>query len=292
MLTRALVLTAGLGTRLRPLTLVRAKPAVPVAGEPLVRRIIGWLAAEGVTDVVLNLHYLPQTITSRVGDGSDLGVRVRYSWEGREALGSAGGPRHALSILGADAFFLVNGDTLTDLSLEPLARAHADSGALVTMALMPNVEPERYGGVRLDKDGRVTGFASRGFSAVGSHHFVGVQAVQAETFASLPDDTPLNSLGNVYDKWIAAKPGGIRGHVCSAGFCDIGTTHDYIATSRTFATGGQRADRSIVWDNVTIGEGAVLDECIVTDDVNVPAGMRFERAILYNDRGGVRTVPI
>src|SRR2546425_11132850 len=80
-LRHALVLTAGLGTRLRPLTDVRAKPAIPVAGEPLVRRIIAWLAANGVTDLVLNLHHLPATLTAQVGDGSDLSARVRYSWE-------------------------------------------------------------------------------------------------------------------------------------------------------------------------------------------------------------------
>src|SRR5437762_1641396 len=76
-----MILTAGLGTRLRPLTSVRAKPAIPVGGEPLVRRIARWLAAHGVTDIVLNLHYLPETIAAAVGDGSDLGVRARYSWE-------------------------------------------------------------------------------------------------------------------------------------------------------------------------------------------------------------------
>ena len=90
-LTHALVLTAGLGTRLRPLTQVRAKPAIPVAGEPMVRRIVRWLAG-GVTDVVLNLHHLPETLAAAVGDGSDLGVRARYSWEQPEVLGSAGGP--------------------------------------------------------------------------------------------------------------------------------------------------------------------------------------------------------
>ena len=72
----ALLLTAGLGTRLRPLSSVRAKPAVPVAGEPLVRRILGWLSSQGVRDVVLNLHHLPETICAVVGDGADLGVRA------------------------------------------------------------------------------------------------------------------------------------------------------------------------------------------------------------------------
>ena len=112
----ALVLTAGLGTRLRPLTAVRAKPALPVAGEPLVRRILRWLAAAGVKRPVLNLHHLPETVTALVGDGADLGPSVRYSWE-IPMLGSAGGPRRALPLLDADRFLIVNGDTLTDVDL-------------------------------------------------------------------------------------------------------------------------------------------------------------------------------
>src|SRR5581483_12452590 len=112
----ALVLAAGLGTRLRPLTDVRAKPAIPVGGEPMIRRIIRALAAQGVDRLVLNLHHLPHTLTAVVGDGSDLGVRVRYSWEPR-ILGSAGGPRLARAIVGAGRFWVINGDTLTDVDL-------------------------------------------------------------------------------------------------------------------------------------------------------------------------------
>src|SRR5437867_2464613 len=160
MIRHALILTAGLGTRLRPLTEVRAKPAIPVAGEPMIRRIIGWLAQNGVTSIVLNLHHLPETLTAVVGDGSDLGARVRYSWEQPLVLGSAGGPRLALPILGADTFLLVNGDTLTDVDLHALDAAHAGSDALVTLALVPNREPHRYGGVRLDGDRNVVGFVA------------------------------------------------------------------------------------------------------------------------------------
>src|SRR6478672_8495534 len=94
----ALVLTAGLATRLRPLSFVRAKAALPVAGVPLVRRILTSLASAGITDVVMNLHHLPHTLTTLVGDGSDLGMTVRYSWE-TPVLGSAGGPRRALPLL-------------------------------------------------------------------------------------------------------------------------------------------------------------------------------------------------
>ena len=173
----ALVLAAGLGTRLRPLTDSCAKPAIPLAGEPIIRRIVRWLANHDVRDLVVNLHYLPQTVTGVLGDGSDLSVRIRYSWEQPRILGSAGGPRHALDILGDDTFIIVNGDTLTDLNLGALLHAHRTSGALVTMALVPNREPDKYGGVVLDSDDAVTGFVPRGAAAAGSRHFIGVQVV-------------------------------------------------------------------------------------------------------------------
>src|SRR4051812_20572248 len=180
---------------------------MPIGGVPIIRRIITWLAREGVTDLVVNLHHLPHTITALVGDGSDLGVRVRYSWEQPVVLGSAGGPRKALPIIGSPSFFLVNGDTLTDLELAPLAREHERSRALVTMALMPNREFEHYGGVVTDADGRVTGFVPRGRGAEGTYHFIGVQAAQAEAFAGLTDGVPAQSFTGLYQDLIASRPG-------------------------------------------------------------------------------------
>ena len=143
----ALVLTAGLATRLRPLSFVRAKAALPVAGTPLIHRILRSLSSAGAQDVVLNLHHLPHTLTSLLGDGSALGMRIRYSWE-VPVLGSAGGPKRAIPLLANPGTFLVlNGDTLTDVSLPALLDDHRRSGALVTMAVVPNTEPEKYSGV-------------------------------------------------------------------------------------------------------------------------------------------------
>ena len=268
---RALVLTAGLGTRLWPLTDVRATPAIPVAGEPLVRRIARWLAAQGITDLVLNLHHLPATIATVIGDGADLGVRVRYSWEQPHVLGSAGGPRLALPLVGDDTFAIVNGDTLTDLDVSALAAAQAASGALVTLALVPNREYHRYGGVQLDADGRVTGFPRRGPAAEGSFHYIGVQVAHAEAFRHLTPGDPANSIGGVYDWLLAARPGSVRGYVCDASFDDIGTVADYRRTCARLDQNGASPGRgtridpsarvtgSILWDDVAIGPNATLD---------------------------------
>jgi len=283
--THALVLTAGLGTRLRPLTLVRAKPAIPVAGEPIASRIARWLAAEGVTDLVLNLHYLPETIAAVLGDGAGLGMRVRYSWEGPQVLGSAGGPRHALGIVGADTFFIINGDTLTDLRLAGLAEAHSRSGALVTLALMPNPKPDHYGGVLLDASQRVIGFVRAGPAARGSFHLFGVQLAGRAAFESLPDHTPINSIGGIYDELIRKQPGSICGYVCEPAFFDIGTVADYWATSKALA---DAPFDSILWDNVTVAPGTRLEECILTDGVTVDGG-HYRRAILMRGADGRTT---
>src|SRR5205814_2924005 len=204
---------------------------------------------------VLNLHYLPHTITAVVGDGADLGARVRYSWEQPVVLGTAGGPRRALSVLEADTFFIVNGDTLTSVDLSALSAAHASSSALVTLALVPNVEPLKYGGVRLGRDGEVAGFVPRGAAAAGSFHFVGVQIADRDAFAALPEGQVLSSIGGTYDALVANRPGSVRGFVTETDFWDIGTVLDYWRTSMRLAPA---PTRTIVWDNVTIADGSVL----------------------------------
>jgi NDP-sugar pyrophosphorylase family protein len=290
----ALVLTAGLGTRLRPLSLVRAKPAMPVAGEPLVRRILGWLAGRGVTRVVLNLHHLPDTVTGVVGDGADLGLSVRYSWE-QPVLGSAGGPKRALPLLESDRFLIVNGDTLMDVDLHGLLADHERSGALVTLTVIPNPDPARYGGVLVDDCGGVTRFVPRG-SPGPSWHFVGIQAASANAFARVSPGVPSESVASLYPALMRERPGSVRAHRTTGRFHDIGTCADYLATSLAFADaeGGRaallgghsriaptaRIARSVLWDRVTVGDHAELIECVVSDDVEIPAGARYQRCAI------------
>lgn len=297
---RALVLTAGFGTRLLPLTSVRAKAAVPINGEALVRRVLRGLATAGIRDVVLNLHYRPASIAALVGDGSDLGVRVRYSWE-QPLLGSAGGPRHALPLVADsddDDFLIVNGDTLTDVDIRSLVARHRESGALVTMALIPNPRPDHYGGVLVSQDGRIMGFTSARQPAAGdgppTFHFIGVQVASARAFGRLEDGEPAESVNALYPRLIAEQPGSMAASVSQASFLDIGTPRDCLETSLAlarvegarFAGAGTRiADsavlvRSMVWDDVTVGARAHLQDCIVADGVRIPDGARYERCAI------------
>ncbi len=289
----ALVLTAGLATRLRPLSLLRAKAALPVAGTALAARVLRWLASQGVRDAVLNLHHLPETLTREIGDGTQLGVRVRYSWE-NPVLGSAGGPRHALPLLDASRILIVNGDTLTDVDLDTMMAAHERSGARVTMALIPNPRPEHYGGVVLDGD-RVAGFTPR-VSGARNYHFIGVQIAEASVFASLPDNQPAETVRELYPRLMRDAPGSVRAFVSDATFDDIGTPRDYFNTAQALAAREGVGDvqagagvsiapqaavsRSILWDHVTVDHGARLSECIVTDGAHIEARMQLVRSIV------------
>ncbi len=301
---RALLLTAGLGTRLQPLTYVRAKAAVPINGEALVRRVIRGLAASGIDDLVLNLHHRPASIAALVGDGSDLGVRVRYSWE-QPVLGSAGGPRHALPLVvdrDQDDFLIVNGDTLTDADVWSLIARHRECGALVTMALIPNPRPDRYGGVLVSPEGWITGFTrARQAGIIGdasptfqSFHFIGIQVASARAFATLDDGVPAESVNALYPRLMAEHPGSVAAYVSQASFLDIGTPRDCLDTSLALArvegarlagAGARIADsavlvRSMVWDDVTVGAHAHLQDCIVADGARIPGGARYERCAI------------
>jgi len=292
----ALVLTAGLATRLRPLSFVRAKAALPVAGTPLIRRILRSLSSAGVLDVVLNLHHLPHTLTRLLGDGAELGMRIRYSWE-VPVLGSAGGPKRALPLLSnpepgvpspgsrvpdRGTFLIVNGDTLTDVNLAAVVDDHRRSGALVTMAVVPNTEPEKYSGVRVTPDGEFAGWVPRAAQEP-SYHFIGVQVAEAAAFDSVAAGIP-SEVRTLYSALIAAQPGSVRAFRTRAEFFDIGTPSDYLNTSLTLATREAidtvanaqvsptaRVERSLLWDDVIVEDGAMLRECVVTDGVRVPA---------------------
>lgn len=304
MIDTALVLAAGLGTRLAPLSAFRAKAALPIAGEALIRRQIRWLAAAGVTRVVINLHHRPASITATLGHGDDLGVAVAYSWE-PTVLGSGGGPARALDLLARERFFVVNGDTLTDLDLRALAAAHAAVRPLVTMAASPRI-PDGYNALLVDAAGRWRGVRRAGGppDAAGhaERHFVGVQVAERAAFAAVAADTPSEILRDLYPRLTAADPGAVRVWTSRATFRDVQTPADYLDTVRAVAAAEGRAlDRgaratiadtarvvdTVCWDDVVVAPGADLAGCVVVDGVHVPGDLRARDACLVPRAGYV-----
>ncbi len=151
---RAMVLAAGLGTRLRPLTYEITKPMVPVLDRPVMEHIVDLLARHGFGEVIANLHYFPDTIREHFGE------RLQYRVE-EELLGTAGGVRACASFFGDQPFVVISGDALTDIDLGALADRHRQSGGIATLAVKQVSDTREYGVVLHDADGRITGFQEK-----------------------------------------------------------------------------------------------------------------------------------
>jgi len=262
---------------------------MPLGGRTLIERVLGWLATEHIGQVVLNLHHLPESICGVVGDGAHLGLSVRYSWES-PLLGSAGGPRHALPLLDADEFLIINGDTLCPAPLEPILSAHRATGADVTMAVVSNPDRAHYNGIVAAGDGRVTSFIPRGHTT-DSWHFVGIQVVKASLFASLPDNVPAETVSGIYRERVQRGDGRVFVFPVTAPFFDIGTARDYLTAAQALVPAHEyvspgaevssqaRLTGTLVWPGSVVGQGATLDACVVAG-AHVPPGFQAAGALL------------
>jgi NDP-sugar pyrophosphorylase family protein len=251
--------------------------------------------------VVVNLHHRPATITGVVGHGDDLGVAVTYSWE-TTVLGSAGGPRRALDLLDRDRFLIVNGDTLTDLDLTALTRAHAASGALVTMAGV--AARAGYNALRVVKGtfaGVIPAGAIAGAGAAAAH-FIGVQVAERRAFERLAPDAAADSVRGLYPELAAGDAGTVRVHVTGATFHDVGTPAEYLRTVQHVAAvekrpldrgagtriaPSARVEGTVCWDDVDIGGRAELVDCVVADGARVPPGLQVRESCLLPAGGAV-----
>ena len=156
---RAMVLAAGLGTRLRPVTYSLPKPMVPVVNRPVMEHIVRLLASHDLTEIVANLHWFPDTIESHFGDGSEFGVSITYSRED-ELLGTAGGVRKVEDFLG-DQFLVISGDALTDVDLSAMREFHDSHDGIATLATLRVEDTSEFGVVITDEEGRVQGFQEK-----------------------------------------------------------------------------------------------------------------------------------
>jgi mannose-1-phosphate guanylyltransferase len=160
---RAMVLAAGLGKRLRPLTFEIPKPLAPVANRPVMEHILELLAGQGFSEVIANTSHLGARIQERFGDGSALGVELTYSEE-EELLGTAGGVRKAADFLTSgddDSFLIISGDALTDIDLRAMRERHESHDGIATLAVKKVADTREYGVVIHGPDGRIEGFQEK-----------------------------------------------------------------------------------------------------------------------------------
>lgn len=157
---RVMIMAAGKGTRLRPITDLIPKPMAPIVNRPALFHIISLLRRHGITEIIMNLHHLADSITDYFGDGTEMGVAISYSHE-PQLLGTAGGVKNNQAFLDGDTFLVMSGDSLTDIDLTGLVAAHKRNGSIATLAVKEVSDPSQYGVVVTNDDGLVVGFQEK-----------------------------------------------------------------------------------------------------------------------------------
>lgn len=225
---KAVVMAGGEGSRLRPLTLERPKPMLPVVNRPVLGHILHLLKRHGIVDVVITLQYLAAQIQDYFGDGKAFGVNLDYVIE-ESPLGTAGSVRNALPHLEKGRPFLViSGDALTDFDLTQLTAYHRRQGAQLTMALYQVPDPLEYGIINVREDGRVMQFLEKPkWGAVTSDTVnTGIYVVEPEVLERIPTDQPVDWSQHIFPKMLADGEE-IYGYIADGYWCDIGTLSEY-----------------------------------------------------------------
>jgi len=302
-----MILAAGYGTRLWPLTIDRTKPAIPFMGRPLIGYVAEYLAGYGFDDIVVNLHHQPDSVRAALGDGSAFGVRFHYVEE-PVILGTSGAIGNARRLLDGDHFVVINGKLATDIDLREALETHRSTEALATLVLRPNPSRERYSTVEV-RDRFVTGFggypapaSDKAGSAPGAAQktdesgreqrsssgepgasvdaplmFTGIQILDPRVFEYIPPGVFSHSVTDVYVPAIA-RGDRVAAHVARGSWYELSTVRRYLETSVTLM---RREGRDVeVGEGSTIEDGANVTESVLWENVNVERGARVTRSVL------------
>jgi NDP-sugar pyrophosphorylase family protein len=312
-LMRAMILAAGYGTRLWPLTIDRTKPAIPFMGRPLIGYVAEYLARFGFDEIVVNLHHRPESVRAALGDGRRFGVRFHYVEE-PVILGTSGAIDNARHLLEGNAFVVVNGKIATDIDLRKALETHRRTRSLATLVLRPNPARERYSIVHV-RDELVTGFGgypasdnagsvhgtapkerspslsdgskekSTSLSVEGSTSstvgeplmFTGIQVLDPRIFDYIPRGVFSHSVTDVYVPAIE-RGERIAAHVAGGAWYELSTVRRYLLTSIAQM---RREGREVeVGDGSVIESGADVGESVLWENVRVAAGARVRRSVL------------
>jgi NDP-sugar pyrophosphorylase family protein len=287
-----MIVAAGLGTRLRPLSELRPKPAMPVRGIPLIAYQLQLLAHCGVTETAINVHHLPETLESAAERYKPAGMTLRFSVE-HELLDTGGGIRRLAGFLReSDPCLILGGDMLLDADLTGLIDEHTARGDSVTMLLRDDPRTRTFGSIGVAGDGSVQRIGKRfdldlgGEQAAGIYTWVNVVAARA--FEELPERDVFSHLDHWIAPMLAAGARDIRGVVQPASECvwePVGTPAEYLAANldppelryfdpdqRARADGTRFESDLVIGAGATLGPGASLTRAVVWDGEHVPAG--------------------
>ena len=298
---KAMILAAGEGTRLRPLTLTMPKPMVPVANTPLLVRTITFLREQGIGEIAVNLFHRADVIREALGDGAGLGVHLHYSDE-TTLMGTAGGVGRMREFLD-ETFLVLYGDNLYRADFAPLIAFHRQMQATATIATFTAPNPSACGLVVADASGRVTRFQEKPPPAevFTDEANAGVYVLEPSVLDFIPEGVPCDFGKDIFPALLAARPGAMVARPLNGYLQDTGTVASYrqvnwdviegnlgggVAAEPAIGTGASIAPDAVLTGRNVIGAGVVIEasaslsECIVWDDCHIGAGATLRNAIL------------
>ncbi len=291
---KAMVLCAGFGTRLRPLTHVLPKPLVPVANRPLIAYTLALLEKAGVRQVAVNLHHLGEKIQKALGDKTESGLEIAYSPE-EPILGTGGGVMRMRSYLEDDRFYLFNGDVLCGVDLEALMRFHTERNAAATMVVGPLPPGAAYTPLRVDAEGWLVELKDARRRPAGETRqvmFLGVHVLEPQVFDFLPAGGFACINNQAYTAMIE-KGLDIAAYFHGGFWYDLGTPAAYLAANLSLLSGrvcpphldpldGASPEGVLLGKGVQLGEAVELGpEVAVGDDCIIGDGAQISRSVVW-----------
>jgi mannose-1-phosphate guanylyltransferase len=239
---RAMVMAAGLGTRLAPLTDFIPKPMMPIANRPVLHHLLNLLRRHDIREVGVNLHAFPDTIQSYFGDGSALGLDIHWSYE-QELLGTAGGTKKLEDFWEGETILITSGDGLHDVDVTALLGHHRRTGALATLTVKPVTEPSAYGVVILDRDTRVRGFQEKPTRDEARSDLAncGIYVIEAELLERVPAGTFSDFGTDIWPALVAANEE-VYAYTTMAYWNDVGDLNELRNTILDAVLGHVRLD--------------------------------------------------
>ncbi len=287
-------MAAGLGTRLRPLTYEVPKPMVPVVNRPVMEHILELLPRHGFREVIANLHWFPETIRERFGDGSALGVDLAYSHED-ELLGTAGGVRNVAEFFGDEPFLVMAGDALTDIDLAGLRAAHESNGGIATLAVKRVSDVSEYGVVIADSEGRIQGFQEKPDPAEALSELAScmIYVLEPEIFDYFPDRPVADFALEVFPA-LLENDVTFHVHPIDDYWNDVGSLPEYIQGNLDALdgavevnAGGSLLDPSGDEAAVETGEPGVGGRVLVGEGCELDPGARLDGPLVIGDGASV-----
>jgi NDP-sugar pyrophosphorylase family protein len=273
---RAIVLSAGYGTRLWPLTEDRTKPAIPILGKPLVGYVAEYLAGYGIDEIVVNLHHRPESVRRALGDGSRFGVRLHYVEE-PVILGTSGALDNTREFFERETFVVVNGKIITDIDLNAAIETHRRMNAIATLVLLPNVRRERFSVVETEA-GRIKGFGRMPVETDEAPlMFTGIHIMEPRILEYVPRGVFSDSVTDVYPKAMANGEI-VAAHVAAGKWRELSTLKRYLDISVELLR--EEGKSLVAGANASISPTAAVTESVLWDHVEVDAGARINRAVL------------